>query len=245
MTTTLKNAGAALTPDEWAHDVNSAYRMGAAAFVEAGRILNAAKAALGRHGDWLRLISKLQFNAKVAQRLMKVAKNPFLANGTNSSLLPGAWESYVEMARLPVDVLQQKVEAGEIGPATTTAQIKEMRFALAPPKASAAERAGVVEPFKGSKATIASETKTALEEATDWVRSKADEGDMPLATVISWFEQFETEQFISVLRTGSLDEASERSIETVLRHLVAEVGLPRVAVALDKISQEDGRTTWH
>jgi hypothetical protein len=178
---------------------------------------------------------ELPFGADVAERLMKVARNPVLSNSDHGRNLPASYQTLYELAKLPDDVLERKIENGEITPRTERKEAAAMRGGTR--KVSASERSGVVR-YPKVDAAPAADTKRALEEATDWIRSKTDEDDITTETIISWFEQFESEQLIAMLRKGSLDAAAKRPIADVLRHYKIEYGAAKVEAAWSKIVRE-------
>jgi hypothetical protein len=219
----------------WAEKIAASWQKSIDSILETGRNLIAAKEEL-EHGEWLQMVkNELPFGDRTAEMLIKVAENPVLSDSNHGSNLPASWRTLYELTKLPKDLLERKIESGEITPRTERKDVAAMRGKAR--KASAAARSGVVRSPKVGP--LNSSTQRALEETTDWIKSKADEDDIPVETIISWFEQFESEQLIAMLRTGSADEASNRSIESVLRHYAAEVGYLKVSRAWENVSRED------
>ncbi|MEK4034039.1 DUF3102 domain-containing protein [Methylocystis sp. IM3] len=222
--------------ETWAERITAAWQKSVASILETGHNLIQAKQEL-EHGEWLKMIKdELPFGEDTAERLMKVARNPVLSNSDHGRNLPASYQTLYELAKLPDDLLEKKIESGEITPRTERKDVVSMRGEA--PKASASGRSGVVK-HPELETQLAADTKVALEEATDWIKTKAEGDDMPVETIISWFEQFESEQLIAMLRKGSADEAVKRPIIGVLRHYKTEYGATKVDAAWAKIVRKD------
>lgn len=104
------------TPAEWAARISAAYRQCVEDFIETGRLLIAAKAALP-HGKFTPMIeTQLPFGARTAQRLMAIAEHPWLSNPTHGSLLPPCWRTISELAVLTPEQLEEASSQGKIHP---------------------------------------------------------------------------------------------------------------------------------
>ena len=89
------------TRAHWAAEIRAAHTKSVAAILKLGLTLTAAKQALP-HGEWLAMVkTDLPFTATVAQRLMKIAADPKLANAARAQLLPPAWSALYELTKLP------------------------------------------------------------------------------------------------------------------------------------------------
>jgi hypothetical protein len=220
----------------WADKITASWQKSLASILETGHNLIEAKDEL-EHGEWLQMVkNELPFGEDTAERLMKIARSPVLSNSAHGRSLPASWRTLYELARLPEDLLEQKIEAGEVTPRTERKDVTVMRGEAR--KASGATRSGVVKSSK-IEPQLTRETSRALEEATEWIKENADEDDKSVAEIISWFEQFESPQLIAMLRTGSAEEAAKRPIVDVLRHIKAQYGAAKVDVAWSKIVHED------
>jgi len=87
--------------------------------LETGRLLLKAKEELDEHGAWLPMIrSHLPFGPNMAQRLMKIARNPILSNTAHAPFLPAHSETLYQLTRLDgkrgEGTLLAKIEDGTI-----------------------------------------------------------------------------------------------------------------------------------
>ena len=115
----------ALTPDEAAAYVVQPWNAAVGGIIETGRRLNNAKARVP-HGSWGRVVEKLPFSDRTAQRLMEVADHPALANPTHVSDLPASWGTLAVLARIPADEVPDLIERKVIHPEITREQAKEI-----------------------------------------------------------------------------------------------------------------------
>jgi hypothetical protein len=119
----LEGARAAMAPSSvagWAERIRPLLARTVEAIVATGRELIAAKEALP-HGSWYPLLDELDLSPTMAQRFMRVARQPLLANPSRGTRLPASLNVLDELTRLDDDELAAAIEAGEIGPATTRA----------------------------------------------------------------------------------------------------------------------------
>jgi hypothetical protein len=121
------------TIDEWASAINASWRKQVPAIVETGRLLTAAKKALG-HGRWGNMVGEpplvqghLDFDLRVAEMLMRIAKNPVLSNPKNFSDLPPKYTTLYQLTALPDDQLQGMIADGKIHPGLRGAEAKRLR----------------------------------------------------------------------------------------------------------------------
>lgn len=91
--------------------------------VATGRDLIAAKEELP-HGSFGPLLDELGLSPRVAQRFMRIAEHPVIANATPESLLPAALSVLDELARLTENELTEALESGEVTPSTTRVAAK-------------------------------------------------------------------------------------------------------------------------
>ena len=114
------------TRAKWAARIRAAHKETVSAFLKLGRILSAAKDALP-HGEFLKMIEDdLPFTASTAQRLMKIAADPKIANAARAQLLPPAWGALYELTKLPEETFEQAVASGAINPKTTRKEAKAL-----------------------------------------------------------------------------------------------------------------------
>jgi Protein of unknown function (DUF3102) len=109
------------TRAQWAARIRAAHKKTVRAFLKLGRTLLAAKKALP-HGEFLKMIEHdLPFTASTAQRLMKIAADPKIANAAHAQLLPPAWGALYELTKLPAATFEQAAASGTIHPEMTRA----------------------------------------------------------------------------------------------------------------------------
>lgn len=112
---------------DFACRIIACWQRSAEAFIETGRILTEAKAALP-HGDFLQMVeAELPFDKRVAQMLMKIAGDKRLTDTNNVSLLPAHYSSLYELTKLDDRQFGARVADGTIRP---TMERKEITLAL-------------------------------------------------------------------------------------------------------------------
>jgi len=84
--------------------------------MEVGRELNRVRLWVekGEFTEWVR--KELPFTLRTAERLMKVAKHPVLADPTHVSGLPASWATLDALARLPEEVPRKAIADGRVHP---------------------------------------------------------------------------------------------------------------------------------
>jgi hypothetical protein len=105
---------AAVTPrpvEEWARIIADDLTRAVEGIIAAGRHLQEAKADVD-HGEWLPLLKRL----KIGER---VALNPALADPNHRFGLPTSWRTLSELARLPPDILEVRINDGTVTPTFT------------------------------------------------------------------------------------------------------------------------------
>jgi hypothetical protein len=117
---------AKLSRQQWVQRINSEAKETARHFVKIGQSLIAAKKQLG-HGAFSEMIENdLAFDARTAQRLMAIGRDPNLANATHESHLPTAWTTLFLLAGMPTETFEQAVASGAINPKTTRKEAKAL-----------------------------------------------------------------------------------------------------------------------
>lgn len=88
--------------------------------IELGQELWAAKAKL-KHGQWVEMFKtkQIKLNLTLAQRLMKVARHPALADAANLPSLPNSPSALVKLSKLPQEVVEAGIAEGHISPGMT------------------------------------------------------------------------------------------------------------------------------
>jgi hypothetical protein len=114
--------------DDHARAISAAWQKGLDSILETGRLLLKAKEELDEHGAWLPMIRKhLPFGPNMAQRLMKIARNPILTNTARAPFLPAHSETLYQLTRLDEKLgegtLLAKIEDGTITPKTKREEV--------------------------------------------------------------------------------------------------------------------------
>lgn len=107
---------------EIADGIRTAWQRVAGSVIRTGRLLIEAKSRLG-HGAFLRMIeSELPFRPRMAQELMRIARNPILSNTQRVAHLPHGVAALSVLARIPEEKLAKLIEEGAVSPLTTRAE---------------------------------------------------------------------------------------------------------------------------
>jgi hypothetical protein len=110
------------TRKEWATECRGWQRKTVEGFIGLGKTLIKAKADLD-HGEWLPFLrDDLKINARVAQDLMRLARNPRFAKTSNSSYLPRSFSALIALGSLSDDDFATGIKSGAINPGTTAKQ---------------------------------------------------------------------------------------------------------------------------
>ena len=118
------------TRRSWAKAIRSKWQQSVQCIIEAGRLLEQAKASLP-HGQFEEMVeSDLPFGPRAARMLMAIARNPILAKRKHASDLPASWYTLYEMSRLPESELSGALASGEVGPETRRRDVVELREQL-------------------------------------------------------------------------------------------------------------------
>lgn len=95
------------------------------AALEVGAELIAAKKE--HPGEFLQWVAtQLPFGIDKAERLMSISRAFATADPLVLAALPPAWTALFELARLPIDVVAESVESGEITPRMTVADARQL-----------------------------------------------------------------------------------------------------------------------
>jgi len=120
-----------LTRTQWVDRIASTWQDSAenviGAYFKIGSDLLAAKDDLD-HGEFLAMIeSDLPFGKRTAQRLIKIATDPRLANATHVSRLPPAWGTLYELTRLEDEEFFRLMDDGTIRPDMERKEVNKVR----------------------------------------------------------------------------------------------------------------------
>jgi hypothetical protein len=99
--------------NSWAGKITAAWRKSAAAIIETGELLLAAKAKLP--GQFERMVEdKLPFGQRTAEMLMAVAVDKRLRKANRGSLLPPSWRTLYAMSRVTDQEFDLGISSGVI-----------------------------------------------------------------------------------------------------------------------------------
>lgn len=112
--------------DQWATKINEAVGDGVAWFLDAGRQLIEAKAAL-EHGRWMAMFAagRIKIGLRSAEVLMRVAEHRAISDSRHLAKLPPSLTTLDVLAGGTVEVIEAGIQAGEIGPATTAREARK------------------------------------------------------------------------------------------------------------------------
>jgi hypothetical protein len=117
---------------DYARRVNSAWRKSVAAIIEAGRILVEAKTKL-KPGTFMEMIrADLAFDVSTAERLMKIARTPWLVESATLPILPASWTTLYALTQLTKKEFAQAQERGLITSDLTLFRAERLKGALVP-----------------------------------------------------------------------------------------------------------------
>jgi hypothetical protein len=115
------------TRAQWAAEIRAVHTQTVETILKLGLMLSAAKKALA-HGEFLKMIEHdLPFTASVAQRLMKIAADPKIANAARAQLLPSSWTVLYEVSKLPAETFDIATALGKINPKMTRDDVKTIK----------------------------------------------------------------------------------------------------------------------
>jgi hypothetical protein len=139
----------------WIQRINSPLERTVEAIIATGSALLEAKQALKR-GEWLKLFDpgKLRIGKRSAQVFMAIAGNQALANTQNHAYLPATINSLNMLAKIEPDKLQSAIKKGQLKPAMSFQEVKELSKSLLPPEADKQEDA------HSAKENLAAESAT-------------------------------------------------------------------------------------
>jgi hypothetical protein len=115
----------------WVAKIRAINRKGIANFIEQGQALIAAKKALDQHGQWLPMIENdLPYGVKVAEQLMRIARDPKTSNSSNWTILPPVLSTLVEITKLSAEEFERRKKDGTLYQGMTC---KEVSGRITPP----------------------------------------------------------------------------------------------------------------
>jgi hypothetical protein len=95
----------------WTKRISGTWQKAVESIIETGRLLIEAKSKLN-HGEFTGMV--LPFTMRTAEMLMKIAEHPVISNAKHVSLLPPSWGTLYQLAKLPPEVLEAKIENGTV-----------------------------------------------------------------------------------------------------------------------------------
>jgi hypothetical protein len=118
----------------WAPRITAEWRKSVEGILNVGRQLSAAKKAC-EHGEFMRLFKgsdnpvpePVPFTIHTADRLMRIAARPAIADCAHAHSLPQSWATLYELAHLDDDRIVAGMAAGEITPEMTRADAAALR----------------------------------------------------------------------------------------------------------------------
>jgi hypothetical protein len=110
---------------EWKTKISDAWQRSVGSVVEVGKLIRAAKTALGVSYNLLE--TELPFSPTVAAYLVKIAEHPVLSNPDNFSRLPSAYNTLYHLASVDEAKLIEQLDNGEITPDYGLASAKALR----------------------------------------------------------------------------------------------------------------------
>jgi hypothetical protein len=113
--------------------INAAWRKGAEAFIQVGRILLEAKEELSKDEFDSLLKSKLDLEASIGRKLMRSASNSILCAHVHK--LPSSWSSIYELSKVSGDTLKAAIADSRVNPK----MMRKDAIALRKPKNGKAE----------------------------------------------------------------------------------------------------------
>jgi hypothetical protein len=112
------------TVDEWVRGIRLRQRRTVAAVVDLGKYLIKCKAALA-HGQWTQALELAEISLRVAEMFMTIASDPVLANPSNHSALPLAYNTLYDLSKLQAETLEDGITTGWVNPSLTQKALKE------------------------------------------------------------------------------------------------------------------------
>jgi hypothetical protein len=115
------------TPDEWVALIKESWKKSAEGMVETCLRLREARKDIG-HGEWEKFANqRLPFSKRTADRLIEIAENGFVTNGTHMSHLPPSWSTVHALIKLPDKVLEKGIKEGVINPGMTLKDVMALK----------------------------------------------------------------------------------------------------------------------
>jgi len=204
----------------WSTRFNANWRHTAESFINAGRILLAAKEGENAlpHGEFLKMVEEdLACSPRTAQRLMEIARHPVLSNTDHGSHLPPSWRTMSELASLPAEIVEAKIKDGTINPKMQ----RKDAFGLRPGSAPKAKQGMTqLDRFKDKIAEKDDVIADLQEELADAQRDQSDLQTVPLLDI---FER-ETPEEIAIM---IIREAGEEKAKEIAAVILAKFKKPR------------------
>jgi N6-adenosine-specific RNA methylase IME4 len=111
----------------YAERICVAWQSSIVGIIECGKILSEAKAALP-HGQFIEMVENdLPFKRRTAHRLMAVAQDSRLSDGTHVSFLPASWGTLYELTKLSDEQFEAALSDGIINPEMERGEVSDLR----------------------------------------------------------------------------------------------------------------------
>jgi hypothetical protein len=144
----------------WIDRINAAWRKAATAYIDIGNMLIESKDAV-KHGEWIDLLGKLDFDKRTAQKLMEIARDGRLAKASELTLLPQHWTTLYALTRLGDDEFERALRDERVGqnkprkPTVTEAEYHDVTQSPAPQPGVAVSAEGESSPLPHAPTLIA------------------------------------------------------------------------------------------
>ncbi len=115
--------------------ISECWQKSVAGIIETGRLLSQARDEASphrlRHGEYLKMIEKLPFGARTAQKLVKIAEHPVLSNASFITHLPASWGTLYAITELPDEAIEGLIADGSIHAGMERDDVDEIKTRLA------------------------------------------------------------------------------------------------------------------
>jgi hypothetical protein len=113
----------------WSKLITKEWQKPVHAYVNTGRLLiRSHHDLIAIHGAWSHMVRNiLPFGHATAKKLMAIAKNPVLSNGSHENRLPANWTTLYALSRVNPAVLLRLIERGVVNPRTERDEAEQMQ----------------------------------------------------------------------------------------------------------------------
>ena len=128
--------------DKWHGRIEAAWGKTIENFVNLGRLLNQAKAELG--GNYKELEKRLSIDSSLISIFTRIAHHPVLSDPVNYPRLPSRYNTLYQLSQLENQVVEDKINSGEINPKLTVNEARLMRKQIEPQSSNSAKEKPVI-----------------------------------------------------------------------------------------------------